>query len=130
MLLPTDIPEFKDTVVTLAILLGLVLGKGIGISIFAWLALKTGLARLPEDVHFSHIIGVVFLAGVGFTMSLFISALAFEGQPALIAQAKMVILLGSLMAAIVGTVMLLFISRKELALSAAATTENPTRAGG
>tara|TARA_R110002167_G_C12631382_1_gene647615 strand:+ start:69 stop:1457 length:1389 start_codon:yes stop_codon:yes gene_type:complete len=122
LLLPTDIPEFKDTVVTLAILFGLVLGKGIGISIFAWLALKTGLARLPEGVHFSHIVGVGFLAGVGFTMSLFISALAFEGHPALIAQAKMGILLGSLIAAIVGTVILLFISRKELALSTAATT--------
>jgi NhaA family Na+:H+ antiporter len=129
MVLPADIPEFGDTVVTLAILVGLVLGKGIGISIFAWLALKTGIARLPEGVHFNHIIGIGFLAGVGFTMSLFISALAFSGQPALIEQAKLGILLGSLIAGIVGTVILLFVSKKEMQLSNTAAAENSAGAG-
>lgn len=122
MVLPKEIPEFGDTVITLAILFGLVLGKGIGISIFAWLALKAGMARLPEGVRFSHIVGVGFLAGVGFTMSLFISALAFEGQPALIEQAKLGILLGSLIAGIVGTVILVCVSRKEQPLAASTTT--------
>lgn len=112
MMLPTNIPEFSDTVVTLAVLLGLVLGKGIGISVFAWLALKMGIARLPKDTQFNHIVGIGFLAGIGFTMSLFISALAFEGQPALIEQAKLGILFGSIIAGIVGTVFLLFASRK------------------
>ncbi|WP_028870086.1 Na+/H+ antiporter NhaA [Psychromonas arctica] len=112
VMLPTMIPEFKDTVVSIAIILGLVLGKGIGISFFAWLGLKMGMLRLPADVQFSHIVGIGFLAGMGFTMSLFISALAFEGQPALIEQAKLGILLGSLIAGIIGTVILLFISRE------------------
>jgi NhaA family Na+:H+ antiporter len=112
MLIPTDIPEFKDAVVTLAVLFGLVLGKGIGISIFAWLSLKMGIARLPKGVDFYHIVGIGFLAGIGFTMSLFISALAFEGQPELIEQAKLGILFGSIIAGILGTLFLLFASRK------------------
>ena len=112
MLIPTDIPEFKDAVVTLAVLFGLVLGKGIGISIFAWLSLKIGIARLPKGVDFYHIVGIGFLAGIGFTMSLFISALAFEGQPELIEQAKLGILFGSIIAGVLGTLFLLFASRK------------------
>lgn len=111
MILPTEIPELSDTVVTLAVLFGLVLGKGIGISFFAWLALKMDIARLPKDVCFNHIIGIGFLAGIGFTMSLFISALAFEGQPILIEQAKLGILFGSIIAGIVGTTFLLLASR-------------------
>jgi NhaA family Na+:H+ antiporter len=57
-------------------------------------------------------VGIGFLAGIGFTMSLFISALAFEGQPELIEQAKLGILFGSIIAGILGTVFLLFASRK------------------
>lgn len=122
MLLPTDIPKFSDTVITMAIFFGLVIGKGIGISLFAWLALKVGIARLPEGVHFNHIVGIGFLAGVGFTMSLFISALAFEGQPAMIEQAKLGILLGSLIAGIIGTVILVCVSKKKLPLSNSTAT--------
>lgn len=110
VMLPTIIPEFDDTVVTLAIIFALVLGKGIGISLFAWLGLQVGAVRLPPGVKFPHIIGIGFLAGVGFTMSLFISALAFEGQPALIEQAKLGILFGSLIAGIVGAVILFLAS--------------------
>ncbi|MBB1317197.1 Na+/H+ antiporter NhaA [Shewanella sp. SR43-4] len=114
VMLPTVIPEFKDTVVTLAIILALVLGKGIGISFFAWLGLKVGAVRLPDGVTFSHIIGIGFLAGVGFTMSLFISVLAFEGQPALIEQAKLGILFGSLIAGIIGAAILFSVSKDEV----------------
>jgi NhaA family Na+:H+ antiporter len=102
VLLPTEIPNFNDTIVTLAIMCGLVLGKGIGISLFAWVSLKIGLVRLPPDIHFYHIVGIGFLAGIGFTMSLFISALAFAGQPALIEQAKLGILFGSIIAGVLG----------------------------
>jgi NhaA family Na+:H+ antiporter len=87
-----------------------VLGKGIGISLFAWLGLKVGAVRLPNGMTFPHIIGIGFLAGVGFTMSLFISALAFEGQPALIEQAKLGILFGSLLAGIIGATILFLVS--------------------
>jgi NhaA family Na+:H+ antiporter len=96
VLLPTEIPNFNDTIVTLAIMCGLVLGKGIGISLFAWVSLKIGLVRLPPDIHFYHIVGI------GFTMSLFISAVAFAGQPALIEQAKLGILFGSIIAGVLG----------------------------
>jgi NhaA family Na+:H+ antiporter len=112
VMLPTEVPRVPDALITLAILLALVLGKGIGISLFAWLGLKMGLVRLPSSVCFSQIVGVGFLAGVGFTMSLFISVLAFEGQAELIEQAKLGILLGSLIAGILGVLILLFSSKK------------------
>ncbi|MFT4655175.1 MAG: NhaA family Na+:H+ antiporter, partial [Patiriisocius sp.] len=111
VMLPTAVPRVADASITLAILLALVLGKGIGISLFAWLGLKMGLVRLPSSVCFSQIVGVGFLAGVGFTMSLFISVLAFEGQAELIEQAKLGILLGSLIAGILGVLILLFSSK-------------------
>lgn len=116
-MLPNVIPEFSEMVITIAIFFGLVVGKGIGISMFAWLALRIGIARLPEGVNFSHIVGIGFLAGIGFTMSLFISALAFAGQPALIQQGKLGILLGSLVAGTIGTVIFVWASRKELPTS-------------
>ncbi|TWX47184.1 Na+/H+ antiporter NhaA [Colwellia hornerae] len=108
VMLPRGLPDFNDTVVTLAIIFALVLGKGVGISFFAWLGLKLGVVRLPSGIKISHIIGIGFLAGVGFTMSLFISALAFQGQSALIEQAKLGILFGSLIAGIVGAIILFF----------------------
>jgi len=76
--------------------------------------LKVGAVRLPDGVTFSHIIGIGFLAGVGFTMSLFISVLAFEGQPALIEQAKLGILFGSLIAGIIGAAILFSVSIDEV----------------
>src|SRR6185437_10407611 len=69
--------------VSLGIILGLVLGKPIGISLFSWLSVRGGLASLPEGVTWRHVRGVSFLGGIGFTMSLFIAGLAFE-QPALL----------------------------------------------
>jgi NhaA family Na+:H+ antiporter len=111
VMLPTAVPRVADALITLAIMLALVLGKGIGISLFAWLGLKMGLVRLPSSVCFSQIVGVGFLAGVGFTMSLFISVLAFEGQAELIEQAKLGILLGSLIAGMLGVLILLFSSK-------------------
>ncbi|MGJ8693968.1 MAG: Na+/H+ antiporter NhaA [Thalassotalea sp.] len=112
VMLPTVMPAFNDAVIILAIMCGLVLGKGLGISLFAWLGLKLGILRLPPEINFSHIMGIGFLAGVGFTMSLFISVLAFDGQPALIEQAKLGILFGSLIAGIIGTIILLYAAKK------------------
>jgi len=111
VMLPTAIPKVDDSLITLAIVAALVLGKGIGISLFAWLGLKIGLVRLPSSVCFSQIVGVGFLAGIGFTMSLFISVLAFKGQAELIEQAKLGILLGSIIAGILGMAILLFTSK-------------------
>ncbi|MCP8689544.1 Na+/H+ antiporter NhaA, partial [Marinobacterium sedimentorum] len=63
--------------VPLGIMVGLVLGKSVGIGLASWLAVKTGLAALPEGATWRQLIGTAFLAGIGFTMALFIGGLAF-----------------------------------------------------
>jgi Na+:H+ antiporter, NhaA family len=92
--------------ITLGITLGLVLGKFIGISTFSWLAVRLSLARLPNGMRWSHLLGAAWLGGIGFTMSLFISQLGFS-DPAQLDQAKVGILCGSLIAALVGLAWLL-----------------------
>jgi NhaA family Na+:H+ antiporter len=72
----------------------------------SWLAVKYGLATLPDGVSWRHLLGTAFLAGIGFTMALFISGLAFPGTP-FESQAKLAILLGSLLAATVGIAIVL-----------------------
>jgi NhaA family Na+:H+ antiporter len=85
----------------LGIALGLLIGKQIGIVGFAWVAVKAGLAQLPEGVGWRKIHGLSLLAAIGFTMSLFIGNLAFE-DPALIDAVKLGVLSGSLVAALAG----------------------------
>jgi NhaA family Na+:H+ antiporter len=94
------------TAVPLGIMLGLVLGKSVGIGLVSWLAVKTGLATLPEGASWRQLIGTAFLAGIGFTMALFISGLAFAGTP-FEREAQLAILIGSLLAAGVGIAILL-----------------------
>ncbi len=101
-----------DTYLAFTIMAGLVLGKLLGISVFSWLSVKTGLADLPEGVNFKQIIGIGLLAGVGFTMSIFVANLAFPEHPQLLDSAKLGILLGSLVAGIGGYLVLRFSSRK------------------
>jgi NhaA family Na+:H+ antiporter len=91
--------------VSLGIVIGLVVGKSAGIGLFSWLAVRFGLAELPQDVSMRHILGAGFLAGIGFTMSLFIANLAFPSD-ALLAVAKVGILSGSLIAGLVGAGMI------------------------
>ena len=91
--------------VSLGIVAGLVLGKQIGVMLFSWLAVKSGLSSLPEGVRWGHVWGVSCLAGVGFTMSLFIGELAFE-DPGMIGDAKLGILVASLVAGAVGYLVL------------------------
>jgi Na+:H+ antiporter, NhaA family len=97
--------------ITLGIALGLVLGKFIGIGAFSGLAVGLGIARLPSQVRWSHLLGAAWLAGIGFTMSLFISQLGFT-EPEQLEQAKVGILFGSLVAATVGLAWLLACTRK------------------
>jgi Na+:H+ antiporter, NhaA family len=87
-------------------MLGLVVGKPLGIGVASWLAVSSGLATLPDGVSWRHLLGTAFLAGIGFTMALFISGLAFPGTP-FESQAKLAIMLGSLLAATVGIAVLL-----------------------
>jgi len=91
--------------VGLGIVLGLVLGKQIGILVFSWLAVKSGRAALPDGVTWPQIYGASCLAGVGFTMSLFITDLAFDAE-SLITETKIAILAASLVAAVWGAVVL------------------------
>ena len=84
---------------------GLVIGKPVGIIVFSWLAVKSGLAKLPESVSWREICAIGCLAGIGFTMALFIAGLAFpEGE--LLRVAKIAILGGSLLAGMIGSMLL------------------------
>jgi Na+:H+ antiporter, NhaA family len=87
--------------VSLGIVVGLLLGKQLGIILFAWLAVKSGISEMPHGVSWLHIYGAGWLAGIGFTMSLFISDLAFAEGP-LLDVAKVGILTASLIAGIAG----------------------------
>ncbi|OYT72824.1 MAG: Na+/H+ antiporter NhaA [Armatimonadetes bacterium JP3_11] len=84
--------------------LGLLLGKPLGITLFSWLAVKAGLAQLPQGITFTHIAGVGFLAGIGFTMALFIGGLAFTDV--VLNYAKLGILAGSALAGVIGFTLL------------------------
>ncbi len=89
----------------LGILLGLVVGKPLGITLATWLAVRGGLGRLPLGADWRHVIGVGTVAGIGFTISLLITDLAFEGS-ALLQAAKAGILAASVLAAVVGALIL------------------------
>ncbi|HHL2558465.1 TPA: Na+/H+ antiporter NhaA [Yersinia enterocolitica] len=87
----------------LGIASGLFIGKPLGIFTFSWLAVKLGIAKLPDAINFKQIFAVSVLCGIGFTMSIFIASLAFDGADiALTIYSKLGILLGSTTAAIVG----------------------------
>ncbi|MDM7325263.1 MAG: Na+/H+ antiporter NhaA [Thermus sp.] len=89
--------------VALGVGLGLLLGKPLGILFFSWLALRLSLGTLPEGVTLKGILGVGFLAGIGFTMALFIAGLAFEGG--ILDQAKVGVLSASLLAGLLGSIL-------------------------
>ena len=91
--------------VLLGIVLGLTLGKPIGIMGACWLVVRTGIGTLPLGVTWRHMLGTGVLAGIGFTMSLFIASLAFT-DPDVLATAKLSILLASLIAGSAGLLML------------------------
>lgn len=84
---------------------GLVLGKPIGILVFSLLIVKTKLASLPENVNWAHMLGAGILGGVGFTMAIFVANLAFD-DPQTVAAAKLAILAASLVAGVVGFLVL------------------------
>ncbi|MES2193390.1 MAG: Na+/H+ antiporter NhaA [Pseudomonadota bacterium] len=104
---------------TLGIALGLIIGKPVGITLFAWLATAGGFARLPHGVSWPQIMGIACLAGIGFTMSLFIGGLAFtdEGQ---LNQVRLGVLGGSLVSTILGVGLLLSVSSRHRPVSASA----------
>ena len=100
-----DIVAALTDTVTLGVILGLTAGKAVGVTAFAWMAIKVGWAALPEGITWRHIVGVACLCGIGFTMSLFIGSLAF-GDGELLNRAKTGILLASLLSGLAGWLLL------------------------
>jgi len=100
VLINSDI--YLDTGLIRNIIICLVLGNSIGISSIILLAKRVKLIEIPKDIGIQQIIGVSFLAGIGFTMAIFIASLAFENSPTYIDSAKIGILIGSLISAIIG----------------------------
>ncbi|MGB5217455.1 MAG: Na+/H+ antiporter NhaA [Smithella sp.] len=94
-----------QTLNSLGVFAGLFVGKPLGIFLFGALAVKMGLSHLPDDVSWKHIIGAGFLGGIGFTMSIFITLLAFS-NPEIVQSTKITILFSSLAAATVGFLIL------------------------
>lgn len=91
--------------VTIGVIVGLVLGKLLGVSFFTWIAVKSGLSSLPRGATFVHVVGLAAIAGIGFTVSLFITNLAFD-DAVVIEGAKLGILAASILAAIIGMLVL------------------------
>ncbi len=117
--LPDDVASFARQPAVSAAALGLVIGKPLGIFGAAWLAVRLRWADLPDDADWYRVFGVAALGGIGFTMSLFIAALAF-GENAQLDAAKIGVLSGSLVTGIGGAVMLSFARRpKPSALASA-----------
>lgn len=90
----------------LGIVMGLLVGKVIGVFGFCWLAVVSGRARLPGEANWSQLLGVCFLCGIGFTMSIFISLLAFAGQEQLVGTAKLAVVVGSALSGVLGAALL------------------------
>jgi NhaA family Na+:H+ antiporter len=102
-------PSAVATPVALAVVSGLVLGKPIGIVLLSYASVRSGLARLPDGVDWRTMVGAGCLGGIGFTMSLFIAGLALDGP--LLDEAKVGILAGSAVSAILGCLLLTVVSR-------------------
>lgn len=94
----------------LGIIMGLFVGKQVGIFLFTWAAVRAGVSPLPTGGGMAQLHGVAVVAGIGFTVALFVAGLAFVGQPALLAEAKLGILVGSLLSAVVGYVLLRYVA--------------------
>jgi Na+:H+ antiporter, NhaA family len=96
--------------VSLGIFFGLVFGKPLGVMLFSFIAVKSGMGSLPKDVRWSHVLGSAILGGIGFTMSLFIGDLSFSSVN-MLNYAKMAILSASVISALIGIIFLGLVSR-------------------
>jgi NhaA family Na+:H+ antiporter len=107
-----DFFDILSSPVSLGVILGLVVGKQIGVLFFSWLTVKSGKAELPAGVGWAQMWGVSCLAGIGFTMSIFVDELAFKDQ-AIIDEAKVGVLAASLTAGILGYLILKMVLPKQ-----------------
>ena len=106
------ITEALGSDVALGIAVGLVVGKPVGIVLASWLAVRLGLGRLPQQTGWRAMAGLGAVGGIGFTVSLFIAGLSFPGDAVLTGDAKVGILGGSLVAAVIGLALLLLVTRR------------------
>lgn len=114
--IPLDLSTLKQTFVhpvTLGAMFGLVFGKFIGISGASWIALRLGIAQLPTGTRFSQVAAVSVLGGIGFTMSIFIAELAFKEHADYLLMAKTGVFAGSLLAGIIGFVLLFWLGKRQ-----------------
>lgn len=107
IILSGDLGETLTQNYSIGILLGLIVGKPLGIFLLSFIAVTFGFCKLPTDLNWKVILGVGFLGGIGFTMSIFITLLAFDNE-IIINNAKIVILISSLIAGIIGFISLRF----------------------
>lgn len=98
--------EGLGTPLGLGIILGLFVGKPLGITLFSWISVKLGMCKMPSNAQWKHIFGVGILGGIGFTMSIFIAILSFSGEHLIMSEAKFSIMIGSLLSGLVGYVLL------------------------
>jgi len=106
-----SIADAAASPVTHGIVVGLVVGKAVGIFGFTWLACRLGIGSLPDGARWPQVAGIAVLGGIGFTVSLFVSNLAFRATPVLAADAKLGVLTASVIAALAGTAILLVATR-------------------
>tara|TARA_B100001248_G_scaffold262674_1_gene260764 strand:+ start:9383 stop:10747 length:1365 start_codon:yes stop_codon:yes gene_type:complete len=106
-----DMASVPQNPISIGVFLGLLVGKPVGIFLFAYLSVKMKISSLPQDVNWTQLIGVGFLAAIGFTMALFISNLALS--PETLDYSKIAILAASTVAAIIGFVMLSLSTKKK-----------------
>jgi Na+:H+ antiporter, NhaA family len=109
---PDTVTDALTSPVAGGIVLGLVVGKVVGITGFTWLAVRLRIARVPDNATWSGVVAVSALAGIGFTVSIFITGLAFGGAP-LEDEAKVGILAASVLAAAIGSALLVTLSRRD-----------------
>ena len=98
--------------VPLGILLGLFIGKQVGVFIFSYVSIKMKLAEMPNNSNWVTFYGVGILTGIGFTMSLFVGNLAFVEAPQYLSDVKIGVLLGSLLSTVFGYLLILLFSKK------------------
>jgi len=105
--------------VTLGVALGLVVGKIVGVTLGTWIGVRLRLGVLPAGVRWPHVVGVASLAGIGFTVSVFVASLAFA-DPALVDNARVGIVGASVLAGVIGATILIITGRRDRARAAAA----------
>ncbi|HOB25283.1 MAG TPA: Na+/H+ antiporter NhaA [Kaistella sp.] len=102
------------------IILGLFLGKLLGITFFSWIFIKLKISSLPDQSSWTQVMGAALLAGIGFTMSIFIALLSFKGHPEIQDEAKFAVLVASVISGFAGYSLLRYVGKKKITKTAKA----------